>query len=64
MVISMKQARVGSDLSQEDAAKALEVHVNTYRKWEQNPYEMPVSKALAFCELTNVRPEDIFLGFR
>lgn len=62
MAITMKQARVGLDLSQEEMAKALEVSSWRYRKWEQNPETMPVSAAKKFCEIAGVHFDDIIFA--
>lgn len=60
MVISPKQARVLSDLSQKQIAEKLGVHRQTYMKWERNPDEMPVGKAKEFSEIVERGVDEIF----
>jgi DNA-binding XRE family transcriptional regulator len=60
MVISPKQARVLSDLSQKEVAEKLGVHRQTYMKWERNADEMPVGKAKEFSEIVGRGVDEIF----
>lgn len=52
-MMTLRQARVGADMTQDTVAKKLGVHVNTYRRWEQRPEEMPMGYAIRFCEIVN-----------
>jgi DNA-binding XRE family transcriptional regulator len=60
MNYSPKQARLISDLSQEQVANKLGVHVQTYRKWEKTPDEMPVGTAKQFAEIVKLPVDEIF----
>lgn len=62
MALTMKQARVGVDMSQRDMAKAMECSYGTYRKWEHNPGEMPVKAAQKFCEIVKLTYDDILFA--
>lgn len=60
MSISPRQARVLCDMTQEEVAKKLKVHRQTYMKWEHNADEMPVGKAKEFSEIVGRRIDEIF----
>lgn len=62
MGISPRQARILSDLSQQEVAAYLGVHRQTYMKWERNPDEMPVGKAKKFSQLVEKDVDQIFFG--
>lgn len=62
MVISPKQARMLADLSQQDVADQLEVHRQTYMKWEKKPDEMPVGKAKRFAQVVGRDVDEIFFN--
>lgn len=62
MGISLKQARLLSDLSQKEVAKRLGVHRQTYMKWEHNPDEMPVGKAKDFSVIVGRKVDEIFFN--
>ena len=62
----VKAFRVGVGLTQEQMAKALDVHVNTYRALEDNPTKFSVEQVKKFTEEINkynpsVKASDIFL---
>ena len=61
MKLTVKQARKLRDLSQQRAADCMGMHVQTYRKLEQNPKQMTIEQALRFCEMAEVSYGDIFL---
>ena len=62
----VKAFRVGVGLTQEQMAKAIDVHVNTYRTLEENPTKFNVEQIKKFTEEINkynptVKASDIFL---
>lgn len=59
MAITMKQARVGVDMTQRQMAEAMECSYGTYRKWERYPDEMPIKAARKFCEIVRLDLDDI-----
>ena len=61
----VKAYRTGAGLTQEQMAKAIDVHVNTYRVLEENPTKFSVEQAKKFVEEINrfdpsVKASDIF----
>ncbi len=61
----VKAYRTGVGLTQEQMAKAIDVHVNTYRALEENPTKFSVEQAKKFVEEINkfdpsVKASDIF----
>lgn len=63
----VKAFRVGVGLTQEQMAKALDVHVNTYRALEANPIKFSVEQVNKFIEEINkydpsIKASDIFLN--
>lgn len=58
-MITVKQARVGADLTQQQTADALGVHVQTYARMEKHPEDMTMKEAHAFAEIVNVPIESI-----
>lgn len=59
MALTMKQARVGRGMSQDEMAAAMGCHRNTYRKWEHNPGDMPIKQAQKFCEIVKLQLDEI-----
>lgn len=51
---TIRQMRLAKEITQEEMAKACEVHVNTYISWEKNPKSIPVGKAIVICNMLNV----------
>lgn len=63
MVITVKQARLLAGLTQQQVAAQMDVHRQTYMKWEQNPDEIPIGKAKQFCEIVGKKIDEIsFFG--
>lgn len=61
----VKAYRTGVGLTQEQMAKAIDVHVNTYRALEDNPTKFSVEQVKKFVEEINkydpsVKASDIF----
>ena len=61
----VKAYRTGAGLTQEQMAKAIDVHVNTYRVLEDNPTKFSVEQVKKFIEEINkydpsVKASDIF----
>lgn len=61
MTLTMKQARVGADMTQQEVADVLGVHVQTYMKYEAHPEAMPLRVAGKFADAMGVDFADIFL---
>lgn len=62
MDITLKLARLAKNKSQEDMAKILGVHVQTYRKLEENPDEATISQAKILSDSLGISYDDIFFG--
>lgn len=60
MQITMKQARVGANLTQQQVADRLGVHVQTYMRMEQNPQDVTIKQGKMFSEIVGCNFEDIF----
>jgi len=58
---TMKQARIGANLTGEEMAKTLGISAFTYRKYERNPLLMSVGLFAKFCEVVGLTIDDIFL---
>lgn len=59
---TVKQARLLAEKTQEDMADILGIHVQTYRKLEQNPTEITIGQAQMIAEITGVSVNQIFFG--
>lgn len=62
--LTLKQCRVLREKTQEDMAKLLNVHVQTYRKIEDNPGSVTVDQAKAICEYLDFDYDVIFFAER
>jgi transcriptional regulator with XRE-family HTH domain len=62
MKLSLEEWRRAKGRSQEEMAQCCGVHVNTYRRWETNPGEIRVDKAIAIADFLNIPLDDIFFS--
>lgn len=60
MAFTLKQARLLSGLTQVQVAEKLEVHRDTYMKWERNADMMPVGKAKEVSAIFGRGIDEIF----
>ena len=60
MQITMKQARVGADMTQQQVADKLGVHVQTYMRMEQHPQDVTIKQGKQFSDIVGCSFEDIF----
>lgn len=60
MQITMKQARVGANMTQQQVADQLGVHVQTYQRMEQHPQDVTIKQGKEFSHIVGYRFEDIF----
>ena len=58
--MTLKQARVGINATQQDIADKLSVHVQTYMNWEKHPEDMSVKDAMLFSKIVGVPFEQLF----
>ena len=62
MVVTMKMARIGKNLTQQEVADILGIHVTTYAKMEKNPEEVSIKDAKRFADIVGIPATDIFFG--
>lgn len=62
LILTIKQARKLRDLTQDEMAEALQVHVQTYRKIEENPDMATVGQAKTIAEVTGVSIDQLFFA--
>lgn len=60
MGLSLKQIRLVREKTQDEMAEKLGVHVQTYRKLEENPDEVTIKQAKIISEFLGVSYDDIF----
>lgn len=60
MTLSLKQARLIREKSQRDIALILGVHVQTYRKLEENPNLTTIAQAKQISKFLKVPYDEIF----
>ena len=59
--ISLKAARVNAEMSQETAAKRLNVSKQTLSNWETGRTKIDAETFLKLCGIYKVQPADVFL---
>ena len=62
MLLNLRQARRIRDKTQEEMATLLNVHVQTYRKIEENPNEATVEQAKKISNYLQVPYDEIFFA--
>lgn len=60
MGLSLKQLRLIRGKTQDDMAKLLNIHVQTYRKLEENPDEITIKQVKIISGFLEVSYDDIF----
>lgn len=60
MRISMKQARVGANMTQAQIADKMGIHPQTYAKIERHPGSATIDQAKQFSKIVGVSMDDIF----
>ena len=58
-MLTMKQWRRARDITQEEMAKRLNVHINTYQKWEQEPEKISIANAIKITQILDVPMNEI-----
>ena len=59
MSLTVKQWRRAKDITQEQMAKELGVHVNTYQSWEEAPEKISIEKAVQIANIFNVPFDEV-----
>lgn len=62
MNLNIREWRKAKGVTQQDAADACGVHVNTLIAWEQDLDKMPIGAVRKIAGCLGIRTEDIFLG--
>lgn len=62
MILTLKQMRLIREYTQDKMAKELGVHVQTYRRIEEDPDEATIKQAKAISELLGADYNEIFFG--
>lgn len=59
MKLTLAEWRRARGKSQEAIANVCGIHVNTYRRWEEDPGEIKYDKAIAIADYLNISLDDI-----
>lgn len=62
MKLSLGEWRRARNKSQDEMARACGVHLNTYRKWEENPANIKYDKMLIIVDALNISLDDVFFA--
>lgn len=62
MAMSMKMARVGANLTQQQVADKMGIHVQTYSKMENDSENVTIREAKLFSDIVGVTWSEIFFG--
>lgn len=60
--LTVKQHRLIREISQEEMAEKVGVHVQTYRAWEENPEKISIAKAKKIAIAFGISINDIFFS--
>lgn len=59
MSLTLREWRRVKEISQESMAERLQIHVNTYQNWEQNPGKIAFDKAVEISKILDVPIDEI-----
>ena len=62
MAMTMKMARVGANLTQQQIADKMGIHVQTYLKMEIDSESVTIREAKLFSKIVGVAWSEIFFG--
>lgn len=62
MSLTMKQARIGIDATQQEIADKMGVHVQTYARMEKHPEDLTIKQATQFANIVGLSISDISFG--
>lgn len=60
--LTVKQHRLIREISQEEMADKIGIHVQTYRAWEENPEKISIAKAKKIAAAFGISINDIFFA--
>jgi len=59
MKLTLKQWRGAREISQKEMSERLDVHINTYQKWEEDPTKIKMVTAQEIAKIFDVPLDDI-----
>lgn len=59
MALTMRQWRLAKEITQQQMADKLGVHVGTYLNWEEKPEKVSIGKAVEIAKILNVPMNEI-----
>lgn len=59
MKLTLKQWRGAREISQKEMSERLNVHINTYQKWEEDPSKIKMITAQEIAKIFEVSLNDI-----
>lgn len=62
MPLTMKQARIGINATQQELADRMGVHVQTYARMEKHPEDLTIKQALLFASIVDRPISDLYFG--
>ena len=62
MPITMRQARIGIDATQQEIADKMGVHVQTYARMEKHPEDLTIKQAVQFAAIVGHPISDLYFG--
>lgn len=62
MALTMKQARIGINATQQEIADKMGVHVQTYARMEKEPEDITIKEAKLFSDIVGLPISDIYFG--
>lgn len=62
MALTLRQWRKAREITQEQMAKALNIHINTYQNWEKDPGKISVTNVMKIAEVLKVSINDIIFN--
>lgn len=62
MALTMKQARIGINATQQEIADKMGVHVQTYARMEKEPEDITIKEAKLFSQIVGLPISDIYFG--
>ena len=58
-MLTLRAWRRAKEISQDDMAERLDVHVNTYQNWEKEPEKISIANAVKIADILGVGMNEI-----
>lgn len=55
--MTLRQHRLVREISKEEMAQKLGVHINTYSNWENEPQKISIEAAYKICNIFGITPD-------